>query len=247
MTASCFARPLATLAVLLAVAGLAAGCESRSRELQPGSYRAVIELPGGELPFGLEVARENDRFVMFFSNGEDRVRVEDVVASEGRVTASLPGPGGTLTAGVTGKRLEGEVSLQSPGGGREALPFRAQLGQAWRFFETPTTDNADVAGRWTVTFVGEQGAGGSGDAGGSGTAELKQSFELVTGRFPTPSGESGLLAGEMHGDELYLSRFDGASATLWRARVAGDGALVGDYWSGSSEPRRFRAVRSTAD
>ena len=58
MTASCLARPLATLAVLLAVAGLAGGCESRSRELQPGSYRAVIELPGGELPFGLEVARE---------------------------------------------------------------------------------------------------------------------------------------------------------------------------------------------
>jgi hypothetical protein len=241
MTVSCLARPLATLAVLLVVAGLAGGCESRSRELQPGSYRAVIELPGGELPFGLEVARENDRPVLLIVNGEERLRVEDVVVAEGQVTAKLAGPGNTLTARVTGKRLEGEVSLQSPGGGRGALPFRAELGQAWRFFETPTTDNADVAGRWTVTFVGEQGAGGS------GAAELKQSFELVTGRFPTPSGESGLLAGEMHGDELYLSRFDGASATLWRARVAGDGALVGDYWSGGSEPRRFRAVRSTAD
>ena len=241
MTASCLARPLATLAVLLAVAGLAAGCESRSRELQPGSYRAVIELPGGELPFGLEVARENDRPVLLLVNGEERLRVEDVAVTEGQVTAKLAGPGNTLTARVTGKRLEGEVSMQSPGGGRQALPFRAELGQAWRFFETPSTDNADVAGRWTVTFVGEQGSQQP------GIVELTQSFERVTGRFPTPSGESGLLAGEVHGDELYLSRFDGASATLWRARVAGDGALVGEYWSGSSEPRRFRAVRSTAD
>ena len=241
MTASCLARPLATLAVLLAAAGLAGGCESRSRELQSGSYRAVIELPGGELPFGLEVARENDRPVLLLVNGEERLRVDDVAVAEGQVTAKLVGPGNTLTARVTGKRLEGEVSMQSPGGGREALPFRAQLGQAWRFFEAPSTDNADVSGRWTVTFVGEQGSEEP------DIAELTQSFERVTGRFPTPSGESGLLAGEMHGDELYLSRFDGASATLWRARVAGDGALVGEYWSGSSEPRRFRAVRSTAD
>jgi len=241
MTASCLARPLATLAVLLAVAGLAGGCESRSRELQPGSYRAVIELPGGELPFGLEVARENDRPVLLLVNGEERLRVEDVAVAEGQVTAKLAGPGNTLTARVTGKRLEGEVSMQSPGGGREALPFRAQLDQAWLFFEAPSTDNADVSGRWTVTFVGGQGSQEP------GITEFTQSFERVTGRFPTPSGESGLLAGEMHGDELYLSRFDGASATLLRARVAGDGALDGEYWSGSSEPRRFRAVRSTAD
>ena len=241
MTASCLARPLATLAVLLAVAGLAAGCESRSRELQPGSYRAVLELPGGELPFGLEVARENDRSVLLLVNGEERLRVEDVTVAEGQVTAKLAGPGNTLTARVTGKRLEGEVSIPRPGGGREALPLRAQLGQAWRFFETPSTDNADVSGRWTVTFVGEQGSQGP------GIAEFAQSFERVTGTVPLPSGESGLLAGEVRGDELYLSRFDGASATLLRTRVAADGALLGEYWSGSTEHGRFRAVRSPAD
>jgi hypothetical protein len=241
MTASCLARPLATLAVLLAVAGLAAGCESRSRELQPGSYRAVLELPGGELPFGLEVARDNGRALVILVNGEDRQRIEDVAVSDGQVTAKLPDPGNTLTARVAGKRLEGEVSIQRPGGGREALPLRAQLGQAWRFFETPSTDNADVSGRWAVTFVGEQGAAGS------AVVEIAQSFERVTGRMPVPSGETRLLAGEMRGDELYLSRFDGASATLWRARVAEDGTLVGEYWSGTTEHGRFRAVRSPAD
>jgi hypothetical protein len=241
MTAPCLARPLATLAAMLAVAGLAAGCESRSRELRPGSYRAVLELPGGELPFGLEVARDNDRTVLFLVTGEERLRVEDVAVSEGQVTAKLPGSGHTLTARVAGKQLEGEVSMQGPGGGREALPLRAQLGQAWRFFETPSTDNADVSGRWAVTFVGEQGAPGS------GVAEFAQSFERVAGTVPVPSGEAVVLTGEMHGDELYLSRFDGASATLWRARVAEDGALVGEYWSGGSEHRRFRAVREAAD
>ena len=240
MTVPRSARPLATLAVLLAVAGLAGGCESRSRELQPGSYRAVIKLPGGELPFGLDVAKQGDRNVLFLVNGEERLKVGEVAVFEGQLTATLPGAGNTLTARVAGKRLEGEVSIQRPGGGREALEFRAEFGQAWRFFETPSTDNADVSGRWAVTFVGEQGVQGA------AIAEFRQSFERVTGTLSAPADGLGVLAGEMHGDELYLSRFDGASATLWRARVADDGALLGEYWSGRTGPQRFRAVRSPA-
>ncbi len=55
-----------------------AGCDYFDRSLRPGSYRATLETPVGELPFGLDVAQESDRFVLFLVNGEDRVRVDDV-------------------------------------------------------------------------------------------------------------------------------------------------------------------------
>ena len=64
MNAKRLARPLVTLTVLLVAVGMVSACGSRSRELQPGSYRAVLELPGGELPFGLDVAQEDRRFVL---------------------------------------------------------------------------------------------------------------------------------------------------------------------------------------
>lgn len=231
-------RLLSSFLVVLALAALATACGSGSRELEPGTYRATLELPGGELPFGLDVAQEEEGIVLYLVNGEERVRVTDVSVAEGRLSATMPGYENTLTAEVRGGRLSGEVSLLRAGGERQVLPFRAEAGKAWRFFETPTTDNADVAGRWSVTFTSDQGKQSP------GVAEFKQSFERVTGTILTPSGDHRFLAGEMRGDELYLSRFDGASAYLYKARVDADGHLVGEYWSGKTGHQSFRAERN---
>jgi hypothetical protein len=224
--------------VVLTVAVLTTACGSRSRELEPGTYRAVLELPGGELPFGLDVAKEESGVVLYLVNGEDRVRVSEVTVAEGRLTATLPGDGNTLTAGIRGGKLTGEVSMLRAGDERQALPFRAAFGETWRFFEEPSTDNADVAGRWAVTLAGNQGEQSR------GVAEFTQSFERVTGMIPTLTGDQGLLAGEVHGDELFLSRFDGASAWLCRAKVNADGDLAGECWSGKTDRHSFGAERS---
>jgi thiol-disulfide isomerase/thioredoxin len=233
-----FARLAALLSALLIVVASAGGCGSRSRELQPGSYRAVLELPGGELPFGLDVAQEESGPVLYLVNGEERVRVTEVTVTEGRLTAHMPGYENTLGAEIRGGKLQGELSLLRPGGERQVLPFRAEVGQAWRFFEEPATDNADIAGRWAVTFTSDAGKKSP------GVAEFAQSFERVTGTILTPTGDHRFLAGEVRGDELYLSRFDGASAYLYRARVDERGDLAGEYWSGKTGHQKFRAERN---
>jgi hypothetical protein len=234
-------RPLARLVVRLcllsAFAALVVACGSFSRDLEAGTYRAVLELPGGELPFGLDVAREEEGLVLYLVNGEERSRITGVSAVDGRLTVVMPGHEGTLTAEIRGGRLEGEWSLSGTVGERQVLPFRAEAGQAWRFFEHASTDNADVAGRWAVTFTNEHGEESP------GVAEFAQAFERVTGMILAPAGARRLLAGEMQGDELFLSRFDGVSAELYRARVDANGVLVGEHWSGNSVHRSFRAVR----
>jgi peroxiredoxin len=232
------AQLAASCTALLVALAIVAGCGSRSRELQPGSYRAVLELPGGELPFGLDVGREEGGFVLTLVNGEERVRGTEVTVTDGRLAATMPGYQNTLSAEVRGKRLQGEVSLLRAGGERQAVPFRAEAGQAWRFFAQPATDNADVAGRWAVQFTSDSGQQSA------GVAEFTQSFEQVSGTILTPTGDHRFLAGEMRGDELYLSRFDGASAYLYRARIGADGRLVGEYWSGRTGHQRFSAERN---
>ena len=232
------ARPFGALFTALALLALLAGCGSRSRELQPGSYRAVLELPGGELPFGLDVAQEEAGFVLTIVNGEERVRITEVAVADGQLTATMPGFTNTLTARIKGRKLSGEMALLRAGGDRQRLPFSAELGPTWRFFEQPLTDNADVSGRWAVTFTSDAGRTTP------GVAEFAQSFERVTGTILTPSGDHRFLAGEVHGDELRLSRFDGASAYLYHATIDEDGRLVGEYWSGMTGHQRFEAERN---
>lgn len=232
-----FAGLAASLSLLLVVPVLLTGCGARSKELQPGAWRAVLGLPDGELPFELDVSSEESGFVLTLVNGEERVRVTEVNVAEGKLAATMPAGGNTLTARISGDELEGEVSLAGPGGERQVLPFRAEHGKAWRFFEEQLTDNADVSGYWTVTFTDEAGQSTT------GTAEFDQSFGIVTGTVQAPTGEHRYLAGEIRDDELYLSRFDGASALLYRAKVNERGELVGEYWSGATEHRKFVAVR----
>ena len=235
-----FAALLAAFLVALGGVGLG-GCSSRSRDLEPGTYRGVLELPGGELPFGLDVAREEDGLVLYLVNGEERVRVPDVTVTEGRVEADLPGDGNRLTGQVRGGTLEGEVSLSGADGERSVLRLRAESGQAWRFFEQPSTDNADVSGRWDLSCTGEGGAART------GVAEFVQSFERVTGTIGWADGETAVLAGEVHGEELYLSRFDGGKALLFKARVTDSGDLEGDYWTGGDHQRCRVSVSTGSD
>jgi thiol-disulfide isomerase/thioredoxin len=232
------ARLVAVLLLLAVLAGAVAGCGSRNRELQPGSYRAVLEVPGGELPFGLDVAREESGFVLYLVNGAERVRVPEVVVGEGQLTARMPGFQNTLTARIAGDELEGEVTLLRAGGETQSLPLRARLGEAWRFHEETPTDNADFAGRWSVTFTDDK------DRTSPGVAELGQTFGTVTGTVLTPTGDHRFLAGEAHGDELMLSRFDGAQAHLYRGKLNERGELVGEHWSGRFGHDRFVAVRN---
>jgi hypothetical protein len=228
------AAVLASLAALLALGA----CTKPSRDLQPGSYRATLEVPGGELPFGLDVAREEQGLVLYLVNGEERVAVTGAKAEPGKVTAVLPGSKNNLSATIAGGELRGQISLDGTAGARKSLPFKATLGQTWRFFEEPLTDNTDIAGRWAITFTDDQGRTTP------GLAELQQKFEHVSGTVRMTGGDHRLVTGEVHGDELRLSRFDGTVGYLYQAKVNAKGELEGECWSLPATHQRFVAVRN---
>lgn len=228
---------LLALAVLCVVA---AGCSRRpGRDLQPGSYRAVLQLPGErELAFALDVAREERGPVLYLVNGEERIRIAEVQASPGRVAAAFPGYESRLAAEVSGGTLRGSITLVHGNGRRLELPFAARLGQTWQFFEQPLADNADLAGLWEVTLK---------DARGRTTravADLQQRFERVTGTLVAATGDMGWMAGEVHDQDLKLARFDGGAAVLVEAKLDAAGRLVGDLWTDRSGLQRFVATRN---
>ncbi|MCX7053514.1 MAG: TlpA disulfide reductase family protein [Proteobacteria bacterium] len=228
-------------ALLLMAAALALSSCSKptNRELQPGSYRATLELPGKKsVPFGLDVAQEESGKVLYVSNGDERIRLDEVQATPGQLQARFPGYETILTAKVTGDELTGDVALVHADGKVLALPFTAQLGETWRFYPDALSNNADFAGRWDVTFT---------DGGGrrtSGVATFDQSFEDVTGTVQMPTDDQRFLAGEAHDEELRLSRFDGGAVVLYEAKLNARGELVGETWSDRGGSQRFVATRN---
>jgi hypothetical protein len=231
-------RLAATFTVFCTLAITAGGCKPQSHELMPGSYRGVVELPGGEVPFGLDVAREESGFVLYLVNDKERVRVAASTTTAGKLTARLPGSGDLLEARISGGDLEGEVTLSAAGGRKTVLRFSAALGQHWRFIEESLTDNADFAGRWSVTFTD--------DAGKKipGVAEFRQSFASLTGAVRTAAWEQKPLAGDAHDEELSLSLFDGTQAVLYHGKLNQRGELVGERWSTSAGHARYTAKRN---
>lgn len=232
--------PLAARAATLVGLLLLAACaQPTSGELQPGSYRATLELPGKKLaPFGLDVAHEEAGKALYVINGDERIRLDAVRALPGTLEARFPGYETTLTARVAGDELTGDVALVHAGGKVLRLPFKARRGEAWRFYAEALPNNADFAGRWDVIFT---------DATGRRTpavATFDQEFEDVTGTVQLPADDQRYLAGEAHDEELRLSRFDGGAVVLYEAKLDANGALVGEAWSDRTGSQRFVATRN---
>lgn len=227
-----------SLAALLVLAALAA-CGGPGK-IEAGSYRAVLTLPGGELPFGLELAQESGAWVGFLVNGTERVRVDDVTIDGRRLEMHMPGFGNRLTAKLKRGRLAGEVVLVKGGGKEQRIPLAASRGESYRFIKEPHTDNADVSGRWAVTFTDQDGEQTR------AVAEFQQKFHEVAGTFLLLTGDHRYLAGEVRDDELYLSAFDGAHAFLYKAKVTPAGELAGTFWSGLAWREDFAARRDAS-
>jgi thiol-disulfide isomerase/thioredoxin len=231
-------RPALGLAALgLLAVGLSALVGCHRAEVPMGLYRAVLTLPGGELPVGLELERDGSATVGFLINGPERVKLDEVTTAGSHLEIRMPGFENRLVADARGDELTGEVILVKLGGKLQHIPLHARRGETYRFFPTAAPGGIDVSGRWAVTFTDDDGNPEA------AVGEFTQSQDQVNGTFLTVTGDHRYLAGQVQGDELYLSTFDGAHAFLYRAKATREGTIAGDFWVGSAHHERFSGKR----
>ena len=205
--------------------------------LVTGMYRAVLALPGGDLPFGLEVVETDGRKSVYIHNGAESIHATELEERAGRFVLRFPGYENRLEAARDADGYRGVAVMIRRGGREVRLPFSATAGRDYRFTQEAAPNPPDVAGRWAVTFTGADGTPAA------AIAELAQHGSHVTGTVLDPTGDHRFLEGDVVGDELRLSRFDGGSAFLYRARVLADGSLSGDFWSGNWSHSGLRGRR----
>jgi len=233
-------RALAALAVALVVPGCGQDAPPPATGAGfEGAWRAVLPVSGGDLPFGLEIGRDGDRYVAWLVNGPERAEVTDVTVDGDRISMGMPGYPHRLEARRVDGGLEGEVVFLRPGGETKTARLIAEPDPGWRFFPPSPGENADFAGRWALTFRDPQT-----DRESTGIAELTQQGRVVTGTVLRESGDDRYIAGEARGDTVFLSRFDGGSAYRYVARLNERGELEGEFRSGTGA---FRVLTGRRD
>jgi peroxiredoxin len=211
--------------------------ESGGVGVKLGSYRVVLQTPGGELPFGLDLVRKDSQVVGYLVNGPERLLLNEVKITGSHLEIRMPGYENVLTADAAGDQLQGEIFLVKLGDKNQHVPLHAKLGESYRFFASPASDTADLSGRWAVNFTDDSGAPEV------AVGEFNQSHDVVSGTFLTATGDHRFLAGQVKGDEVYLSTFDGAHVFLYKAKLTADGTLAGDFWSGLAFHEKWSARR----
>ena len=222
--------------------------------LPPGKWRAVLKLDNrpkvvnkkaqplpelmglkfdevtdGELPFNFEVIHDTEtEFHIEIINGEERIRVDDIILGLDRSTAkdtvviNFPLYETYIKAIFEGRIMEGV--WVDPSRGNYQIPFVAFHGEDHRFSTLKKDPIMDISGKWEVSFLEK-------DDPYPAIGEFKQDGNKVTGTFLTETGDYRYLDGEIQGDKVYLSVFDGAHAFLYEAKIM-DGKMIGSFRSG---------------
>lgn len=206
------------VAGLIATPALAAGLY--------GQWRVSFDAhPGGPLPFTLDVREGKSGPQAWLVNAPERLRVEQVQVTGDSITLTFPSYNSRLELKAAGNDTLAGTATVLRATGAVTLAARAQRG-AWRFTPTAVKPAGNVTGRWNLTY---------GDNKVKGLVLLKQVGSQVSGTVQLPSGDMRYLSGELNGNQLKLSTFDGSFTNLWTGTLAGD-SLKGAQFAATSRP-----------
>ena len=185
----------------------------------------MLESPGGELAFDLQIDLTGDSLTAYVINGIDTTRFSTVRMSGDSLILRFDFYDSELRSIVQSDgTLRGQWSKRSSGGARSRLPFRAVKGQQERY-RTVSEDHYRFDGNWAASFTDEDGSFPA------YALFVSEPGGTLHGTFRTETGDYRFLEGIYRDSSFVLSTFDGAHAFLFKARMQPDGTLKGDFWS----------------
>lgn len=206
-------------------------CQQNTANLKPhaGLWRVVLASPGGELPFGLELTPNADSatYTAVVLNGDERLKMDTVTLQGDSIHIPIQIFEAEIVAKISNNSLEGYWKKRRKGTEYTSLPLKATFNNASRF-ETPIPPSVkDISGTWATTFIGDEGDTTL------AVGVFQQQNEKLTGTFLTPTGDYRYLQGNVVGDSLKLSCFDGSHVFLFKAKIS-DNTMKGDFYAGAS-------------
>jgi peroxiredoxin len=194
-------------------------------EVKPGDYRLAVATPIGDLPINLKLERKGEAWTAAYINGPEKMPAEITRVTGDALTVEFPSYGARLEATVDGAgALSGKIVFTRASGAVD-IPLTGRAGATHRFETTPAQAYANLGGRWAVSIPGFDGQPKP------GIGEFTQTGGQIHGAVMYVNADTRWLAGEVRGNELYMSTFDGGTGSLWRGSLQSDGTLKGESFS----------------
>lgn len=202
-------------------------------DIPHGEWHAGIKLNDTlELPFTFT----SDSQKIIIHNGEENITVDEIKYSGDSVFIQMPVFDSEFRCRFSEKNLTGNFYNHARKS-ENVFEFNADRGLSYRFSDRPEAASQNISGRYHVIFDGEDEE--SKDAVGI----FKQEGNRVTGTFLTTTGDYRYLEGELNGNRLWLSAFDGSHLFLFTALIKNDSLYSGEFFSGAHWHDTWKAVR----
>jgi len=196
-----------------------------------GAWRAVLDLAGGPLPFGVRIERAGSGWQGEFCNGAKCQRFSKVRVEGDSVVLENADYAATMTAALRGDSLVGYYHNVGSNGPR-TIPFRAARGR-WPITRAPR----NLVGRWDAIFFQDLGTSPR-------VFEFRNGHAGIEGTLISSTSDYGPFSGTASADSFAIGYFDGSFVYLLTGTLQGD-TLRGVFHAGLRTQTPWRAVRST--
>lgn len=198
---------------------------STSAELKSGIWRATLDSPGGKLPFGLDIEpAAKGTFTVYILNGKERLKMDGGQFAGDSLHLSMSIFEAEIVAKVSGNNMTGYWQRKRIGTTDLRLPFHAEFGKNYRFVPDASVASQQVTGKWATQFYADKDSSVA-------VGVFEQKGNRVNGTFLTTTGDYRYLDGNVVGDSLFLSTFDGTHVYLFKTKVTGNQMVGGFYYS----------------
>lgn len=205
-----------------------------------GFWRAELPTVAGTLPFHLSLEMENGKLQAYAINGKEKLGLDEPFFKNDSLHIPMEIFDAEIIAHLSGESMKGIFNRKASNLSLRTVPFSAQKNQNYRFEkERKEAISTNVNGAWEATFSTENGSYPS-------VGILEQTGSQVTGTFLTTTGDYRFLAGDIVGDSLKLSCFDGNHVFLFKAKINGDKLEGGVFCAAFSYTEKWEAFKNPA-
>lgn len=218
----------------------AISCYSQySLDLSQGNWTGVLFLQNGkeQLPFKVNISDTKTSTQFEIINGDERILLDAPVLSNDSIFLRFPTFNSELVLHKkSAYQLEGYWINKNK---NIRLVCKINAGYLQRFKQSAKLiqPQKDITGKWKTIF--DQGSEDS----YLGQAIFSQEDKSIKGTIRTETGDYKFLEGNIFGDSIYLSRFDGAHVLLFKGCLREE-QIEGVLYSGALGKTKWNAEKN---
>lgn len=214
--------------------------EEKKMVAKLGEWRMEMDLGNGKvLPFQFSLSEKEDKWKMIIFNAKEEIEIDEIIWKQDTMIAKLPVFESEFVLKLINPNSFVGEWINYYKGSDYKIPSIAKYETNTRFSNLKPEFSKEFDGKYEVYFSPET------EDKGKAIGIFEQKGNKLTGTFATERGDYRHLEGNVSGNQLFLSTFDGSHAFLFEAEKT-DSGLVGKFYSGTHWEENWIAKKNAS-